>query len=155
MAAEDTKITTGEFFRLDLGGMEGDLKFKTCSLPSGSLTPVVVPYINDQSKSESASVPVTMHWSDIVVTRAVDDKSGFWEWFKEGIPAEGGGTGAMTKKDITLELVDGTNATVKKWSLMGAYPTSFSGGGTLNAGSGEIMIETLSLGYDHCKIENG
>lgn len=155
MAGEDTKVVTGEFFRLDLGGMEGDLKFTECTLPSGTLTPAEVPYINDQSKSESTSVAVTLQWSDINIMRAVDDKSGFWDWFKLGIPAEGGGTGAMEKRDITLTLVDGEGATVKTWNLLGAYPTSFTGGGTLNAGSGEVMIETMSIAFDHCKIENG
>jgi phage tail-like protein len=151
---DDVKVTTGEFFRLDLGGMEGDMKFKSCSLPSGSLTPAVVPFINGQSRSQTTSVAVTMNWTDIVITRAVDDKSGFWEWFKEGIPADGGGTGKMTKKDVNLELVDGEGNTVKKWALTGAHPTSFAGGGTLNAGSGEVMVETLTLGYDHCTITN-
>jgi phage tail-like protein len=153
--ADDTKIVSGEFFRLDLGGTEGDLKFKSCTLPGGSLTPAEVQYINDQSKSEGASVPVKLNWNDISIVRAVDDKSGFWDWFKQGIPAEGGGSGAVEKKPVTLELVDGEGATVKRWILDGAYPTSYQGGGTLNAGSGEVMVEQMSIGFDHCKIENG
>src|SRR5689334_14724107 len=96
---DETKIVTGEFFRLTLGGLEGDLKFTQCGLPSGSLQPAEVKYINDQSKSESTSIPVKMTWQPVTIIRAVDDKNSFWEWFKGGIPAEGGGTGAMEKKE--------------------------------------------------------
>lgn len=150
--ADDVTPISGEYFTLGLGGIEGDLKFKTCSLPSGTLQPAKVDYINGQNKSDCATLPVRMNWSDIFISRAVDDTQGFWDWFKQGIPAEGGGTGSMEKKPLKLELKDGEGNTVRTWDLDGAYPTSYQGGGTLNAGSGAILVEQMSLHFDHCKI---
>lgn len=140
--------TTGLHYELDLEGLETELKFTTCGLPSINLTAVQALYQNDQSNPETATVPVAISYGDITVQRAYDESNAMAEWINEGNPAEGGGTGAVTKKACTLTLKNGDN-TVRTWTLEGCVPINHSGGGTLASTGGSVLVEGLTLHFDH------
>lgn len=146
--ASDFVPTTGLHFELDLGGLEGELKFTTCSLPSISLTPVQALYQDANNNPESATVPVAISYGDITVSRAFDESNAMAEWINQGNPAEGGGTGAVEKKDCKLTLKNGDD-TMREWTLEGCCPISHSGGGTLMSAGGSVLVESMTLHYDH------
>lgn len=140
--------TTGLHYELDLEGLEGELKFTTCGLPTVNLTAVQALFQDANSNPETATVPVAISYGDVTVSRAYDESNAMAEWINEGNPAEGGGTGAVTKKDVKLTLKNGDDV-VREWTLEGCCPISHSGGGTLASTGGSVLVEGLTLHFDH------
>lgn len=146
MAGEEKPVYPVEFFRIKLGGIEAAGLFQQATLPSGSLTPTDFKHTTDQAKPTSTKVAVQVSWTDISMIRGIDKDAQLWKWFAQGLPEEGGGGGAVERKDLTIEACDSKGAAVITWNIIGAFPTSYQASG-LNAGSHEVGVESVTFAY--------
>ncbi|HVL96674.1 MAG TPA: phage tail protein [Solirubrobacteraceae bacterium] len=136
------------FIKMDIGGAEGDGLFMSCTLPSGTITQDAKKVYDQQGGNEEIHAPAHLNWSDIQLTRGIDDKKSMYDWFMK-IAEEGP---AGNTKLCKLELLDHKQQTVMTWSLENAWISSYSASAS-EAGGGGVAIESMSLSYTTAKRE--
>jgi phage tail-like protein len=71
----------------------------------------------------------------------LEDQDELCKWFKEGI------NGKITRKDVTVVLVDTDGKDVRRWMFKAAYPKKWTGP-VLKADSNKIAIESFELTHE-------
>jgi phage tail-like protein len=141
---EDKPIYPVQHFRLDLAGDESAGLFYQATAPSTSITAPDWKAENEQKKPQNYHAGVQISNQPVTVSRGIDDQRQFADWIQkikeEGVTSE-------TKKDIKLILVNSKGDDIITWNITGAYPTNYQPSG-VNAQTGEIAVETITLNYD-------
>lgn len=96
--------------------------------------------------------PGRLTFSDCTLTRGASDNLDFFNWIKQvANPAAGeGGAGAVSpafKDNVSLIQRERDNSDIREWTLMGAWPMSYTAGDWDNTVD-EVVIEQLVLTYD-------
>jgi phage tail-like protein len=87
---------------------------------------------------EQQLVGPTKFPSRIVLKRGIADSLELWAWHKDVT------SGKVTRKDVSIVLLDSTGNKVRKWIFRGAVPVKWVGP-PLRASSSEVAVETLEL----------
>jgi phage tail-like protein len=78
-------------------------------------------------------------YPNLVLSRGLTDLDTLWAWYDDVAH------GAVTRKNITVMLLDGRRLPVMWWDIRGAVPVKWVGP-TLNASrSGEVAVESVEL----------
>ena len=62
-----------------------------------------------------------------------------WDWFQKGLY-----DGKVEKRNVTITLYNSDLKKMKKWNLIDAYPTKWTGP-SFNSANNEVTVETLEL----------
>lgn len=76
--------------------------------------------------------------SNLVLKRGISDAQELWQWHCEVR------SGTITRRNITILLLDATGATVKAWHLEKAYPVRWVGP-ELKGEANTVAVETLEF----------
>jgi phage tail-like protein len=76
----------------------------------------------------------------LVLKRGITDSYDLWDWYKEVID------GVISRKDVTVVLMDSSGNEKKRWFFLNAYPIKWTGP-TLKADSNTIAIESIELAH--------
>jgi phage tail-like protein len=87
---------------------------------------------------EQQLVGPTKYPSRIVLKRGIAASEELW-WWHQDVTA-----GFVTRKDVSVVLLDSEGYEVRRWSFKGAVPVKWVGP-QLRASSSEVAIETLEL----------
>lgn len=79
--------------------------------------------------------------STLTLKRGLTDSPALWEW------ADGTRVGAVTRKNVTVILLDTDGAATWAWQALRAYPTKWTGP-QLQADQGAVAVETLELTHE-------
>ncbi|QEC48459.1 phage tail protein [Baekduia soli] len=147
----DQVVTPGTHFKLDLGGKESGLLFKSASMPTGTLA------LGDFQTSDGNGGPVQscgggtkVQWSDVTLMRGVDKDQELYNWFKD---VKEKGVCSDTQLDIKIIALDSQNEPLKTWSLTGAVISSYGMSG-VDAESGAILTEQVSIKFTDATLES-
>lgn len=82
--------------------------------------------------------PGILKYSNVTLKRGTTNSQVFFEWIKTIQD------GSVTRKTVSISLLDDTMAEVASWELANAWPTKYTAP-DLNATSNEVAIESLDL----------
>ncbi|MBI5879535.1 MAG: phage tail protein [Chloroflexi bacterium] len=100
------------------------------------------PYSEGGLNDYTHTLPGRLKHSNITLKRGVTtDSKALWKWFDAGRFDL-----KITRRDISIKLLDVGGETVRHWDIRGAYPIKITAP-TLNSGSSEAAIETLELAH--------
>lgn len=94
-------------------------------------------------------MPGLIKYSNVTMKKGIfkgDNK--FWEWFSQ-IKQN-----TIKRIDITISLLDETNASTMVWTLKNAWPTKISGY-ELKAEGNEVAVESIEIVHEGMTIANG
>lgn len=78
---------------------------------------------------------------------SVESKDVFYNWFQEHYNNKG-----LTKKNISIDLLDETGSTVVTWKVQNAFPTKLSAP-SFDANSNDVAVESMDLMADWIVID--
>jgi phage tail-like protein len=145
----DKPIYPVQHFRLDLGGFESAGLFYQATAPATSITAPDWKAENEQKKPQNFHAGVQITHQPVTISRGIDDQRQFCDWVEE---IKEKGVTKDTCKDIKLVLVNSQGDDMLTWNITGAFPTNYQPSG-LNAQTGEIAVETITLNYDNATRE--
>lgn len=148
----DVVLHTEEYWNLQIDGTEVPL-MTSIVIPSGTFMANDFKHENDQARPESAKIPGKIQWADISATKLMGEDTTIQDWFLEGDPVEGGGGAKVTKKEAAVLIYDSEGTEIKKYSLTGVFPTSYSASANLDADGGDVIMEAFSLCFETCTLE--
>ncbi len=141
--AKSKEVYPIDTFKVVLGGAETGGLFNTVSGISSSIDPTGFDHVDPQGKPQVAKTPAKVQWGDLTCSRGMDKDTKLWQWhfdcIEKGIEGQ--------RKNITVELLDTKGTTVLTWSLINAWPTSYSASGQ-DAGGGSVAVETIAFAYE-------
>lgn len=82
--------------------------------------------------------PKGIKYQPLVLKRGITDSNDLWNWYKDVR------TGKITRKGVTVVLMDPSGNDKMHWKFVGAYPTKWTGP-ELKANSSAIAIESIEL----------
>ena len=80
-------------------------------------------------------------YGNITFKKGVITAHALYDWLAIGL------TGAVTRKTVTVSLLDETQAEVATWQIINAWPTKYTAP-DFNATSNEIAIESMELAHE-------
>lgn len=80
-------------------------------------------------------------YGNITFKKGVITAHALYDWLAVGL------TGAVTRKTVSVSLLDETQAEVATWQIINAWPTKYTAP-DFNATSNEIAIESLELAHE-------
>lgn len=94
-----------------------------------------------------------MTFADVTLDRGASDDFDFYSWVKQVADAAvgPGGAGAVFtdyKRGLDIVQRDRDNETLRRWSLYGSWPKSYTAGAWDNSAN-EVVMEQLVLAYDY------
>jgi phage tail-like protein len=87
--------------------------------------------------------PGQARWSNVTLKRGVDEQAQLWAWRQTILD----GAIDANRRDVRIDVLDGTGASVVTYELARAWPCKYSAPG-LNAGGNEILVEELELVHE-------
>lgn len=97
-----------------------------------------------------SKTPGLVNFTDITLERgAVSDDSDLYDWFTDVVDAaaDSGLQDDAYKRNLTLVVRDRDGQVLKRWRIVNAWPTKFTGGEWDNSTS-EKTVEMVTLTYD-------
>jgi phage tail-like protein len=94
----------------------------------------------------SRPLPGLVTYSNIVLSRGITLDRSLWDWHS-GIV-----NGTLTRKNVSVVLLDNTGTEKIRWNLANCWPTKWSGA-NLDASSDAIAIETLELAHEGIEVQ--
>lgn len=82
--------------------------------------------------------PKGIKYQPLVLKKGIIDSSDLWNWYKDVR------TGIITRKGVTVFLMDSSGNDKRHWKFEGAYPIKWTGP-DLKANSSTIAIESIEL----------
>jgi phage tail-like protein len=97
--------------------------------------------------------PGRLTFSDVTLERGATQDRDLFNWFQDvAITASGLGLpDASYKRQMEIVQQDRDGTTLRRWTLVGAWPVKFVAGEWDNA-SDEVVIESVTLTYDHFEL---
>ncbi len=86
-------------------------------------------------------VPGLKKYGNITLRQGLADSMVLYEWIAEGV------NGAVSRKTVTITLLDEEEAPAASWQVTDAWPMRYTAP-DFNATSSEIAIETLELAHE-------
>jgi phage tail-like protein len=110
----------------------------------------VIEYRAGNSKVFSAiKMPGLMKTGNVTLKKGVfANDNRFWDWFNQ-IKMN-----TITRRTVTISLLDETGAPTMVWKLANAWPTKIAGT-DLKSDGNEVAIETIEIAHEGLTIENG
>lgn len=98
-------------------------------------------------------VPGRLSFADITLKRGASFDQDLFRWFEEvAIMSSGLGlVGTQYKRDLDIVQQDRDGTTLRRWSLSRAWPLKFVAG-DWNNNSDEIVVESITLTFDHFEL---
>lgn len=99
--------------------------------------------------------PGMQKYSNITMKRGVfASDNEFYDWWKGTVRfEEGGSTGSIYRRDITISLLNENHEPVMVWKVKKAWPTKVQPT-DLKADGNEIAIESIELAHEGLTIQN-
>ncbi len=95
----------------------------------------------DMETETSLKVAGLRKYGNITMKKGVIKNQALYDWLAAGL------TGAVTRKTVTISLLDEAQAEVATWQIINAWPTKYTMS-DFNATSNEIAIESLELAHE-------
>jgi phage tail-like protein len=110
----------------------------------------VIEYRAGNSKVFSTiKMPGLMKTGNVTLKKGVfANDNRFWDWFNQ-IKMN-----TITRRTVTISLLDKTGAPTMVWKLANAWPTKIAGT-DLKSDGNEVAIETIEIAHEGLTIENG
>jgi phage tail-like protein len=90
----------------------------------------------------TSKVPGLAKYSNITLKKGLTDSSKpLYDWMMEGV------NGKISRKTVTITLLDQAESAVASWQVINAWPTKYTAP-SFNAGSSDISIEQLELAHE-------
>ena len=129
-------------FRLKMGGAEGDMLFQSLSGLSTQVANSGYTFVDAQGKPENTAQAGNVTWGTVNIQRGFDKGKALYQWFtdtwQKNDPAQ--------RKDCTIEYLDAKGQPLATFSLIGAWPSSYSARGASARDSGAFTENvTLSI----------
>ena len=86
-------------------------------------------------------IPGLKKYGNITLRQGLVDSTVLYDWITEGINA------AVSRKTITITLLDEEEAPAASWQVINAWPTRYTAP-DFNASSSEVAIETLEVAHE-------
>ena len=130
------------FFRVIIGNSEG--VFTEVSGLNNDVE--VIEYRHGMSRGTVFKMPGLSNTSDISLKKGVFKTDlELYEWFATN------NLHTVQRRNITIQLLDETDAAVMTWSVLNAFAKTFTGP-DLNASSSEMSIESVELAHEGLTI---
>ena len=100
----------------------------------------VIEYRNGDT-GEVQLLPGQTHFGPVTLSRGVTNNMELWNWRQDIVD------GKLDRKNLSIILLDTKHTEVARWNLMNAWPSKISLG-DLNAGSNEVLLESLVLVHE-------
>ena len=138
---------TGFHFTVDWNSEEKDnVSFSEVTGLNMSTTPIEYREGSDKDYT-TLKMPGLRKFSNITLKRGtVATDNGFFEWFNTI------NNGKVTRRDITITLLDESHEPVVIWNVKNAFPIKYESG-NLNAAKGEVLIESVELACESFSVE--
>ncbi len=143
-AARIDPVTT-HCFSIEMGSIQHAV-FSECSGLQAEIE--VVPYEEGGCNGFVHKLPGRTKYSNITLKRGVVSSDDLWEWFQEAARGE------VTRREVSVVLLDGAQRQVKRWNFSGAYPVKWVGP-AFKGGENAISIETLELAHEGITVAKG
>lgn len=85
-------------------------------------------------------------YGHVTLARGLTNSLDIYNWHQ--VVVQKGSSTKDARKHVSLILIDTEGNTAAQWNLINAWPTRYQTSG-MNAGSSEVMIETLELAPDY------
>jgi phage tail-like protein len=132
-------------FSVDIGASVGEIGFAEAEISAAEID--VIEYREGADRVTSVrKLPGRARYGNVVLRRGVDGGLAVWEWFKETRD------GNLSRRDVTVTLLDETRNPVQTWRFRGAWPTKYESS-DLNAKGNEVLIETLELAVESIDLD--
>lgn len=126
-------------FKVSIEGV-GVAGFSEVSGFDASIEPIE--YREGNMKTETPlKVAGLRKYGNITMKKGVIKTHALYDWLAVGL------TGAVTRKTVTISLLDEAQAEVATWQIINAWPTKYTAP-DFNATSNEIAIESLELAHE-------
>ena len=86
-------------------------------------------------------IPGLKKYGNITLKKGLMDSHALFGWLSEGI------TGEVTRKTVTITLLDAAEKSVASWRVINAWPIKYTAP-DFNATSSEVAVETLEIAHE-------
>src|SRR5687768_1081764 len=83
-------------------------------------------------------------YPNLSLKRGLADRTELWQWHQDVIE------GRITRREITVVLVDTAGADTWRWMIAAAYPVKWSGT-SLNASTNAVFVESVDFAHNGIK----
>lgn len=136
---------TGFNFRVEIDGIAA-AAFVECT-GIGSDTDVIEYREGGDRTLGVRKIPGLTRYSNVVLRRGISINRDLWDWRQTVID------GQVSRRTVTITLLDETGAPVMRWGLRDAWPTKAEGP-SLRAQANDIAIETIELAHEGLRLES-
>jgi len=133
-------------FIVEFGGVQ-EAEFQECTGLQVEIK--VEPYEEGGNNGFTHKLPGRRTYSNITLKRGVTASTVLLDWLNRLATKEVKGDEI---KNISILFVDNTGTTVRRWNLLGAFPTKWTAP-SLNTTTSSILIETLEIAFQELAIE--
>lgn len=143
MATQLTAPYRGFKFSVEIAGIQV-AAFSEATVPDISVE--TVDYREGSDPTYKRKLSGLTSYGSLSLKKGLTDSMDLYNWFI--LVTEKGSDGSKVQKNISLILMDASGEEKVRWNIINAWPTKYESSG-LNAGSSEVMIETLELTLDY------
>jgi phage tail-like protein len=92
-------------------------------------------------------LPGRVKYTNVTLKRGIADDS-LWKWFTTGLY-----DAKVKRRDISIILYNADRTKAKRWNLIEAFPTKWSGP-DFNTDGAQVAVETLELTHHGMEVTN-
>jgi phage tail-like protein len=139
----DFSAAQGGYFSFELDGTTIGF-FTSCTGLSSEVDVIEQTQITEAGKKVTVKQPgPSRTYSEVVLKRGFTTDTALNEWFDETVDA----AGPVTRKTGSIVILSRDLTEIARFNMEGAFPSKLSIS-DLNAGSGEAMVEELTIRHD-------
>jgi len=143
MATQLTAPYRGFKFNVEIAGIQV-ASFSEATVPDTTVE--TVDYREGSDPTYKRKLSGLTSYGSLTLKKGLTDSMDLYNWFT--LVTEKGSEGANVQKNISLVLMDAASEEKVRWNIINAWPIKYETTG-LNAGSSEVMIDTLELTIDY------
>jgi phage tail-like protein len=110
---------------------------------------VEVKQVTSDGKQIIRKQPGARQAGEITIVRGIDQSSAFTDWIKETL---NNGAVNTARQNLTIEIKDSTQATVRRIQLMQGWASKWEGP-SLKAGESSAAVETVTITFEEIVVE--
>ncbi|KAF1687897.1 phage tail protein [Pseudoxanthomonas broegbernensis] len=143
MATELTNPYRGFRFRVEISGIQV-AAFSEASVPDVNVE--TVDYREGTDPNYKRPLSGLTSYGRLNLKKGLTDGLDLYNWQQQISQLGSGSPGA--RKNISLVLMDADGSEKVRWNIINAWPVKYETSG-LNAGSSDVMVETLELAMEY------
>jgi phage tail-like protein len=143
MATQLTDPYRGFRFRVEIAGIQV-AAFSEASVPDISVD--TVDYREGTDPPYKRTLSGLTAYGKLSLKKGLTDAMDLYDWHQQVLSQ--GSSASGIRKNISLILMDAGGTDKVRWNIINAWPTKYESSG-LNAGSGDVVVETFELTMDY------